>query len=453
MTAWAVVGFVAIIVTLVAVDLGVFNRRPRALTLRESLVWTGAWVGVGAAFSVVIWFLYENDLVGRVDRSGQRLGGFDAAGEYLAAFLLEKVLSLDIMFVIAAVYASLRVPAELQHRVLFWGLLVVVVMRGVVIALGGTLLWYFEWMSYIFGAALLFGALKMLLLRTDLVETRKNRLVQLLKRVVRVTPDYHGAKLLVRIDGRLTATPLLVALIAVEASDFVFSIDSIPAAYSITDDPFLVLTSNVFAVLGIRALYFVLAASIGRFHYLKYCLAIVLAFVGIKLLISNYLVLSPEVSAAAIAAVMALGVIASIVDARQGRSAAEAPLGPEMERIARDALSQARKIVVLVIGVTILLLAIPIGLLPGPGGILVALLGLAILATEFIWAKKMLDRVKRTAQNVQKRTLKMLRIGPKKGADASSAALAPGDAVAPNAAQPEVADDGHDAPSKPGQSE
>lgn len=412
------ISFAVLFLALLAVDLGFFNRRPRAMGVKEAFLWTLAWMGVASGFGAIVYFLFENHVAGLgLARPGAVVEGEDAAYQYFAAYITEKVLNLDILFVIAAIFANLRVPREHQHKVLFWGLVGVLFLRAGLILLGAQLMEWAEWLKYVFGVLLLLAAAKMMMIRFDRIEGQQGFVTRLLGKFSRVSQTYDGARFFTRVEGKRAVTPLFVALVMIEFSDVIFAIDTIPGVLAVTSEggvqapPFVLVTSNVFAVLGLRALYFVLEATIHRFHYLKTCLACILAFVGTKMLMSGWYDLSPEVSAAAILATLGVGIVASILDQRANRDAAAAPLGTDIERKARMALRQARRVVVLVIGSTILLLAIPIGALPGPGGILVAVLGLAILATEFVWAQVWLNRVKKGARAVQKRAFRFLRIG------------------------------------------
>lgn len=412
---WPLLFFVGAFVGLVAVDLAFFHRRPRVPTFRASLLWTLAWVALGLSFSGAIYVVYEYHVMGAgLERPDEVLRGRAAASQYLAGYVTEKVLNLDILFVIAAIFTALNIRPEHRHKVLFWGLFGVVFIRTGMILAGSGLLSLAGWLRFVMGGVLVFAAVRMFTLRFDRVEGQRNRVMRFVQRFARVAPADDRGRFFTRVDGQRAVTPLFVALLMVELSDFVFAIDTIPGVLSVTERgghpaPALVLaSSNLMAVLGLRALYLVLESSIPRFHYLRTCLAIILLFVALKMIIAPWYALSPEISALAILATLLLGVVASVIDNRAGRDAASAPLGTDMEIRARKALRQARKVVILVIGSTILLLAIPIGALPGPGGLLVAFVGLAILATEFVWAKVWLNRVKRGAKQLQDRAFKKL---------------------------------------------
>lgn len=418
---WPLVAFLGGFLALVVLDLAVLHRRPSVPTFRTALGWTIVWVVAGLGFAGVIYAVYDQHLAGAgLERSDEVVSGPHAAAQYLAGYVTEKILNLDILFVIAAIFSVLHIRPEHRHRVLFWGLFGVVFIRTGMILAGVGLLSLAGWLRFVLGGVLVFAAVRMFTLRFDRVEGQRSRVLRVVQRFARVAPPDERGRFFTRIDGQRAVTPLFVALVMIELSDLVFAIDTIPGVLSVTERfghpaPVLVLvSSNLTAVLGLRALYSVLESSILRFHYLRTCLSIILLFVAVKMIIAPWYALSPEVSALAILATLALGVVASIIDNRSGREAASAPLGTDMEIRARKALRQARKIVVLVIGSTILLLAIPIGALPGPGGLFVAFAGLAILATEFVWAKIWLNRVKRGARQIQDRALRALGAKPRK---------------------------------------
>jgi tellurite resistance protein TerC len=232
----------------------------------------------------------------------------------------------------------------------------------------------------------------------DEPDVEANLLVKLAKKFLPLHSSYVGTHFLTKIDGRTFMTPLMIVLLMVESADVVFAVDSIPAIFSITRDPFIIFTSNVFAILGLRSLYFALAGVMHRFKYVKAALVFVLAFIGVKMLLAHFYHLDPYVSLSAIVAMLCVGVLASVVADRRQKARAEAPFGPEVSELARLAIKKGRRLVILVFGLTLLLIAIPIGLLPGPGGLLVAAAGLAILAIEFVWARLLLRRVKSEAQ-------------------------------------------------------
>ena len=296
---WAWAAVIAAFAVLIAADLGLSRGAGRSL--RGAAVLSAMWVAAGLAFGVVLW-LWQ---------------GSGAGGQYLAGYLLEKSLSVDNIFVFVLLFSSLAVPAELQRRVLYLGVVGALVLRAALIAAGAALIGSLSWIFYVFGLVVLLGAVRMI--RGGPAGPRRSLAVRGLRRVLPVTGDYHGDRFLVRAGGRLTATPLLVALLAIEATDLVFALDSIPAVFGVTSDVFIVFTSNAFAVLGLRALYFLLAGAVSRLRYLRHGLAVLLAFIGVKMLASPLVHLPAWVSLAVIAAVIGGAVAASLY---RGRAAA-----------------------------------------------------------------------------------------------------------------------------------
>lgn len=268
-TGWAI--FNAFVLLMLALDLGVFHRKAHAIRPREALIWTVVWISLALLFNLFIYY-----------RAGQ-----DIALEFLTGYLLEKSLSVDNIFVIVMIFAFFRVPAAYQHRVLFWGVLGALVLRGIFIGLGAYVLHRWEWVMYIFGALLVVTGIKMAVKQEDVADLSDNPILRLARRIIPITHEYHGKHFVIKRDGRLLGTPLLLVVILVEVSDLLFAIDSIPAIFAITDDTFVVYTSNVFAILGLRSMFFLLAAVVERFVYLKYGLAVVLVFIGVKMLLHD----------------------------------------------------------------------------------------------------------------------------------------------------------------------
>ena len=293
--AW--IAFTAAVLVLLALDLGVFHRKAHEVRVREALVWTGVWVALAGVFNVAVYYWF----------------GAERALEFTTGYLIEKALSVDNLFVFLVVFSYFSVPAALQHRVLFWGIFGALLMRGLFIFLGAALLQRFHWIIYVFGAFLVFTGIKLLVQRDEEVHPERNPVLRLFRRTVPAISEYRGAHFLVREGGRWLATPLLMVLVVVEATDIVFAVDSIPAIFAVTDDPFIVYTSNVFAILGLRALYFALAAMLGRFHYLKVGLGSVLAFVGIKMLIVDLYKIPIALSLATVASLLGLSIVASLL--------------------------------------------------------------------------------------------------------------------------------------------
>jgi len=324
-------GFIAFIVLLLALDLGVFHRGAHVVGFREAARWSVFWLGLGACFSVFIWFAYEHQWFGLgslpdpVD--GVALTGTAAASKYLTGWLIEQSLSMDNLFVIAVIFGSFAVPAAYQHRLLFWGILGAIVLRGVMIGVGIQLIQMFHWLLFVFGGILVLTALKLLFSKESQSNPKLGWSVRLTKRFFPVTEAYHGSQFLTRIppeSGPWHLTPLAIALVTVEATDVVFALDSIPAIFTITGDPFLVFSSNIFAILGLRSLFFLLAGLLDRFHALRYSLAAILLVIGCKMFFADWLkeTIGPHfnlVLLAFVATMLAGGVVASILPRRSAR--------------------------------------------------------------------------------------------------------------------------------------
>jgi len=290
-------GFAIVVLSCLTLDLGVFQRKPHTLGHREAFLWSAVWIGLGLLFNLFILYRF----------------GHQRALEFLTGFLIEKALSIDNLFIFVLIFSVFAVPDRLHHRVLFWGVFGAFVMRGLFIGLGAALIQNFHWILYVFGAFLVYTAVRLIVHGEPNPQPNENPMVRCFRRFVPVTRDYHEGRFCARVDGRWYATPLLVVLVAIEASDVLFAVDSIPAVFAVTEDPFIVYTSNVFAILGLRALYFLLAGVIRRFHYLRFGLAAVLAFVGVKMLIESVYPVPVIASFAAVCVFLGLSMIASVV--------------------------------------------------------------------------------------------------------------------------------------------
>jgi len=293
---WGWLIFGLIVAVMLSLDLGVFQRHAHVISLREATIWSAVWIGVALAFNAGIWW---------------EMGPVRGM-EFLTGYLIEKSLSVDNLFVFLVIFAYFHVPLLYQPRVLKWGILGALVMRAAMLFGGLELIRRFHWMTYVFGALLVVTAFRILVGEADRVEPEKNPVLRLFRRVFPVTPQLHGEHFFVRIEGRWHATPLLVALIAVETTDLVFALDSIPAVLAVTRDPFIVYTSNIFAILGLRALFFMLSGILGLFVYLRYGVAVILAFVGVKMLIAGYVKIPIGVSLAVVFGMLTLSILASV---------------------------------------------------------------------------------------------------------------------------------------------
>ncbi|XHR29541.1 MAG: TerC family protein [Chthoniobacteraceae bacterium] len=287
---WGVwVGFGVFVLSMLALDMGVFHRKSHVVGFKEALGWTAFWVTLALGFNLGLWYFQ----------------GPGKALEFFTGYLIEYSLSADNVFVFALIFSYFSVPPQWQHKVLFWGVLGALVMRLGMIVVGTALVSKFEWLLYVFGAFLILTGAKMIFQKDEAIHPERNPVLRLLNRFLPVTPHFENDRFVIRRDGRLMATPLLAVLVSVEVSDVIFAVDSIPAIFGVTLDPFIVYTSNVFAILGLRSLYFVLARALHLFHYLKPGLAMVLVFIGVKMLLGH--------SAWKIETLPALGVVAAIL--------------------------------------------------------------------------------------------------------------------------------------------
>jgi tellurite resistance protein TerC len=290
--------FAAVILIMMALDLGVFNRRTHAPTFREALVWCAVWISLALLFNLVVWWWR----------------GPEAGLLFLTGYLVEESLSVDNLFVFIVIFSYFRVPAQYQHKVLFWGILGAVVLRGLFIAAGVTLIHRFHWLIYIFGLFLIYTGLRLALEKDKkAVEPEKNLFVRIFRRFFPVSTQAEGGRFFIRSQGQWLATPLFITVLVVESTDVIFALDSIPAILAITTDPFLVYTSNIFAILGLRSLYFALAGFMRMFHYLSYGLAVILTFIGIKMITVDIYKMPIGLALSVIAGVLALSILASLI--------------------------------------------------------------------------------------------------------------------------------------------
>jgi len=295
---WLWIGFNVFVLAMLALDLGVFHRKAHVVAFREAIGWTVAWVSLALIFNVGIWHFM----------------GPQKALEFTTGYVIEYSLSVDNIFVFAMLFSYFAVPAMYQHRVLFWGILGALVLRALMIFAGTVLITKFSWIIYVFGAFLILTGLKMIFKKDEEMHPERNPVVRWFKKLMPVTSDYRGDKFFVRENGIRMATPLFVVLLLVEVSDVIFAVDSIPAIFAVTKDPFIVYTSNVFAILGLRSLYFALAGVLDKFHYLKIGLGVVLTFVGVKMLLGHTpWKIDTLVSLGVIVAVLAASVVASLL--------------------------------------------------------------------------------------------------------------------------------------------
>ena len=297
---WVWPAFIGLIFVFLALDLLVFHREAHEISIKEAFVWSIIWSVIGVGFAGVVWVSW----------------GSEIAGEYLAGYVIERSLSVDNIFVFALIFGYFSVPAAYQHRVLVWGIIGAVVFRIAFIAAGASLLDTFHWMIYVFGGFLVFTGLRMAFGKEVEVHPESNPALRLLRRIIPVTTDYHGTRFFTRQNGMMMATPLLAVLVVIETTDIIFAVDSIPAIFAVTDHSFIVFSSNAFAILGMRVLYFLLAGAMHRFIYLKHGLAIVLVFVGVKMMTEEVLHMPITVSLGIIAAVLIAAMGVSLIVTR-----------------------------------------------------------------------------------------------------------------------------------------
>ena len=415
---WVWVAFVALLAVLLGIDL-VLHRGNHVPTARRTLIESAAWVACGLGFSLVVLVAW----------------GGQAFGEYMSGYVIEKSLSIDNVFVWAIIFSSFAIPRRYQHRVLFWGIFGALALRAVFILAGSALITRFWWMLPVFGVVLIASGVKVVRHRDDEGTHGHDRAVELLGRFIPVRPTLSGQRFLLREHGKLVATPLLAALVVIEVTDVVFAVDSVPAILAVSREPFIVFASNAFAILGLRAMYFLLGDARDRFHYLSHALGAILVFVGIKMALSHWWHLPTAASLGVIVIILAAAIVFSGLkqradarthmaiperdDAERGLHSgvvhggldrdgdgkitdadlAAATPAPAWQRLGlrgpaivlRWFTRNAKRMAVLIVGVAVLLAGFAMLVLPGPG-IIVLILGLAILATEFAWAERALDQ-------------------------------------------------------------
>jgi len=299
------IGFNLFVLLMLALDLGVFHRKAHEVSMKEALIWSGVWIGLALIFNLILYFWR----------------GPEVGLQFLTGYLIEKSLSIDNIFVFVLLFSYFSVPSKYQHKVLFWGIIGALIMRAIFIAAGTALLEKFHWIIYIFGAFLVFTGIRMAMNQGTKVDPDKNPVVKLFKKLFPVTNEYLGSKFWIREAGKWVATPLFVVLILVEVTDLIFAVDSIPAILAITKDPFIVYTSNVFAILGLRSLYFALAGLMHLFRYLHYGLAAILVFVGGKMLLTDVYKIPVGISLSVIVLILAASVIPSLIGRKKEQPA------------------------------------------------------------------------------------------------------------------------------------
>ena len=307
MIVWGI--FIAFIILFLALDLGVFNRNPHVIKTKEAAIWTGIWVTVALGFSGVIYWLLKDGLIENPTDLTPKV----AVLKYITGYLIELSLSIDNVFVIAVIFSSFAIPKKYQHEVLFWGILGAIVFRALMIFFGVALINKFDWIIYVFGAFLLFTAFRMLFHKEEEFEPKKSKMFRFLKKLFPISYKMDGDKFFIKRMGVRAATPLFVALIIIELTDILFALDSIPAILAITADPFIVFSSNILAILGLRSMYFLISRMLTKFRFINYSLVVILAFVGVKMILSHNLEIPEWFSLGVIGASLGGGIIASLL--------------------------------------------------------------------------------------------------------------------------------------------
>lgn len=397
------VGFLVLVGALVALELLLDQRRAQQVRSIDALASAGFWLGVSLLVNAAVFYIHHADPFGK---GVTPLSGFKASQQFLATYAIEFALSLDNVVVIAAILAHFKVPRELVLRVLLGGVVAAVAVRGVMIAAGVGLLSTGVWAKYFFGVLLLISALRMILIRQENMDPERNLVVRAIRSVLGPPDAVEGRRFFSRHSGRLAPTLLFITLVMVETADAIFAFDSIPAGMAITRDPFILFSANVLAVLTTRSIYPILLRFTGWLRYFKVALTLVLLYLAAKMLMPGQMLdIHPEISLGVIFALITGGAVAAILGSDpspERLTAKPSPLGEDAERVARLTLKQVRKLMILIVG-TIVVLA-GVGMLIGPGpGIVVIPIGLAILATEFVWAKRLLDRYAHYATTLGKR--------------------------------------------------
>ncbi len=393
---------VSLVAALIALDLGLLRRTPRVVTRGAAMGWTVFWFGVALAFNAGVYWAYTHHWQGlgsATTPTGTPLSGEEASLQFLTAFLIEACLSLDNVFIMGAIFTHFRIPRELRQRVLTVGILVALIVRGVIASLLVLFTGVFSWSIYVLGVLLLLAALRMVVIREQGLDPQKNLIARITRFFFPMTESLDGANLVTRVNGRLALTSLMTALLFIETADLVFAAETIPAALAVSKDPFIIVTSNIFAVFVTRSMYFVIADLTSWIRYVKIGLSLVLAYVAVLMINAHRFTVPAEVSLIVLIALVGAGVVAGLFFAKPGPVPTISPLGEDADRVAKIALKQAAKVISLVVGSTVTIIGIL--MVPGPGpGLVVIPIGLAILAAEFVWARRLLAKYTETAQKL-----------------------------------------------------
>lgn len=384
--------YLVAILSILAAALRFFDRTPRVVSFRVALAWTGFWMMLALSFSFVVHYVYEQRVWGFGLNPAFPQTGSDALLAFLGAYFIETCLHLDNVFAMALIFSHYGIRLRMQYRVLYWGVLAALLVRGGLIGACGATFLYVPWFHVALGGALVLSMVRLLIARHDRFSKNGNLLVWATRKIFPAATT-SGGHFFVREDGRWKVTSLFIALVLIETADVVYALDSIPAAFVITRDPFLIFTSNVFAILGMRSMYFALMMLIDRFYYLRTSLVVVLAFMTMQMFLLNVMRVPIPLTMGVVGAIMAAGVVGSLRSKKWKPEPLVGPLADDIDEYARLTWRQARKVIVLVVGSTLMLIGVAMILLPGPAFVVIPT-GLALLATEFVWARRLFNRLK-----------------------------------------------------------
>jgi tellurite resistance protein TerC len=402
---WAL--FIAFVGVILVLDMGMLHRRVREISLLEALVWSGFWIVLALGFAVAIYFGYENHWW-QLGEPTQH--GYQAMLQYLTVYVTSKSLSLDNLFAIALIFAHFDIPRPYQARAFSWGIVGALALRTLVITIAALAYHQFSWMHYAFAGVVLFTAFRMLVKKPDAERPDSHRLLHALQQRVPTRTDVPDERFLTRIDGRRAITTVLLSMLAVQFANGVFALESVPALFAITTDPFLVFTANVFAILGLRALYFVIAHGLQELRYLRISLVILLAAIGIKLLFAPSAPIPVELTLVIVLGIIAAGIVASFRSRKPTQGTYLPEFAQELGHLYDITYAGLRRIVVLAIGMSVIIVGILMIFTPGPA-IVVIPAGLAILATEFVWARIVLHKFKEKFVHYSKETMQLFERG------------------------------------------
>lgn len=397
----------------VLLDLGVLDRKARAMTLSAALGWSTFWLAVALVFTGLVYLMYERGFDATAGGAAGELGGQQAALQFFSGYVIERSITLANILVMAMIFGRLRVPLLEQHRVLFWGMVALAAFRVIAVGAGSVLVFRFDWLANVFGVLLIVSALRVFVARQERIVPERNLAVFVLRRRYTEIPEAASERFFVQAEGRWGTTPLLTALLLIVTVNAMFALDAVPGILTVTREPFLILTANLFALAGLRAMYFALAGFVERLRYLRISLAVLMGYVGVRLLLRVPYPIDEADSLAVMGIILGSGVALSMA---LGRRIAPglSPMIEGIEEIVWISYRQARRLVVLLIGVTVMLAGVVMIVAPGPAFIMIPL-GLGILAIEFAWARRWLSRVRERLGEVEGRIAKQIGRPPRQG--------------------------------------